>query len=203
MQFVTPYKTLKHCEPPLREKSHADIPQTTLAQRKRGVIHALARTQSNGSRTTVEQPQVPSFAGFHASISKPVEKSKAYYHMTYPDPPNKTVLNDVMCKLAIAIEEKNMPFALLVGDQPVYVHLVDLKSANATNISKILPFMGPFHIQLFSYHSYMLSTSVSKVQASQMFWLQLELLQLVRLIRLSGENTTNVPFAVYASCMRH
>ena len=148
MQFVTPYKTLKHCEPPLREKAQADIPQTTLAQRKRGVIHALARTQSNGSRTTVEQPQVPSFAGFHASISKPVEKSKAYYHMTYPDPPNKTVLNDVMCKLAIAIEEKNMPFALLVGDQPVYVHLVDLKSENATNFGKILPFMGPFHIQL-------------------------------------------------------
>ena len=52
-----------------------------------------------------------------ALISAPV---KAYYFMTYPEPTKKPVLNDVMMKIKKAIQRKSMPFAVVVGDQPVY-----------------------------------------------------------------------------------
>jgi hypothetical protein len=39
-------------------------------------------------------------------ISAPVEKSKAYYFMTYPEPPKKPVFHDVMMKIEKAIKKK-------------------------------------------------------------------------------------------------
>ena len=41
-----------------------------------------------------------------------------------------------------------MPFAIIVGDHPVYMLMLELKSENYELFSKILPFMGPFHIQM-------------------------------------------------------
>ena len=58
-----------------------------IAQRKRNAIHALVRTDAAGERPTAA---VPGFAGFQALISAPVEQSKAYYFMTYPEPHQKT-----------------------------------------------------------------------------------------------------------------
>jgi len=60
-------------------------------------------------------------------MSNADEKSRAIYHMTYANPPSKTIVNDVMCKLAELIEEKSMPFAVIVGDHPVYVLMLELK----------------------------------------------------------------------------
>jgi len=95
-----------------------------------------------------EEQTVPGFSGFHARTSNAEEKSRPIYHMTYPNPPSKTILNGVMCKLAKSIEEKKMPFAIIVGDHPVYVLMLELKSENEELFSEILPFMGPFHIQM-------------------------------------------------------
>ena len=80
-------------------------------------------------------------------MSNGEEKSRPIYHMTYPNPPSKTILNDVMCKLTKSMEEK-MPFAIIVGYRPVYLLMLELKSENEELFSKILPFMGPFHIQM-------------------------------------------------------
>ena len=55
--------------------------------------------------------------GFQALISALVEKSKAYYFVIYPEPPKKSVLNDVMMKM---IKAK-------AGNQPVYTLLVEIK----------------------------------------------------------------------------
>ena len=60
------------------------------------------------------------FSAFQAMISPPVAKSKVYYFMTYPEPPNKSILNDVMLKVYKAVEKKHRRFAVVVGDQPVY-----------------------------------------------------------------------------------
>ncbi len=68
--------------------------------------------------------------------------------MTYPNPPSKTILYDVMCKLARAVKDKKMPFAIIVGDHPVYELLLELKSENSKLFSNILPFMEPFHIKM-------------------------------------------------------
>ena len=42
---------------------------------------------------------------------------------------------------------KSVPFVLLVGDQPVYALIVLLKYENQELFYRILPLLGPFHIQ--------------------------------------------------------
>ena len=150
MQQITPYKTVKRGEPPVRKEPdrNEDNTSDTCAQRTRSVIHALARAQPDKARPKPEDQTVPGFSGFHAKMSQPVEKSRAIYHITYPDPPSKTILYDVMSNLAKSINEKKMPFAIIVGDHPVYVLMLSLKSENPTQFGKILPFMGPFHIEM-------------------------------------------------------
>jgi len=145
---VNPYKTVKRGEPPLRKQPTDNRPPPdTAAPRTRGVIHTLARAQDDRTRPKPEEQTVPGFSGFHARMSNGEEKSRPIYHMTYPNPPSKTILNDVMCKLTKSMEEK-MPFAIIVGYRPVYLLMLELKSENEELFSKILPFMGPFHIQM-------------------------------------------------------
>ncbi|XP_071094997.1 protein crumbs-like [Haliotis cracherodii] len=149
MQNIDPYKTIKRGEPPIRaETENNSILFDTSTQRTRGVIHALSRAQDDLSRPKPEEQQVPGYKGFHANMSQPQEKSRAIYYMTYSDPPSKTILYDVMCKLAKSINEKKMPFAIIVGDYPVYLLLLELKSEKAVQFSIILPFIAPFHIQM-------------------------------------------------------
>lgn len=107
-------------------------------QRIHGVIHAMARAQVDRGRPKPEEQTVPGFSGFHANMSKPDEKSRAIYHMTYLNPPSKTMLYNAMCKLAKSIEEKKLPFAIIVGDHPVYVLIMlGLKCENAVLFSNI------------------------------------------------------------------
>ena len=73
--------------------------------------------------------------------------------MTYPDPPKKPVLNDIMMKIVKAIQRKNMPFAVVVGDQPVYTLLVEVKNEHPQEYDKIIPFLGPFHTQSCMTHA--------------------------------------------------
>ena len=149
MQRVEPYKTVKRGEPPIRVVAdHQISPPDTSTQRMRGVIHAMARAGDDRSRPKPEEQTVPGFSGFHANMSEPDDRSRAIYHMTYPNPPSKTVLYDVMHKLAKAVKGKKMPFAIIVGDHPVYALMLELKSENPQLFSDILPFMGPFHIQM-------------------------------------------------------
>jgi len=105
------------------------------------------RADTDGERPAANDQRVPSFAGFHALISDPVKRCKAYYFMTYPEPPKKPVLNDVMLKVKGAMERKRMPFAVVVGDQPVYTLLVEIKSEHPPEYKNIIPFLGPLHTQ--------------------------------------------------------
>ena len=57
--------------------------------------------------------------------------------MTYPEPPNKSIFNDVMLKVYKAIEKKHRPFAVVVGDQPVYELPADIKNNYAENVKDI------------------------------------------------------------------
>ena len=106
------------------------------------MIHVLARANESHTRPAVDEQCVPALSGFCAEMEGPVEKSRALFHMTYPNPPNKTIINDVMFKLAKSIQEKNMPFAVITGDHPVYVLILELKSENSAFFNKIL------HIQM-------------------------------------------------------
>ena len=67
--------------------------------------------------------------------------------MSYNQPPNKTVVHDIMVKLSTIITTKRMPFAFLAGDLPVYVLITLLKAENPDRFRDIVPFLGPFHTQ--------------------------------------------------------
>ena len=68
--------------------------------------------------------------------------------MTYSVPPTKSILHDVMTKMNQAIIQKDMPFAILVGDMPVYRMILDIKSEHMDTFQNIIPFLGPFHMHL-------------------------------------------------------
>ena len=146
MQTHGRYITSKRGEPPVSNRIQAYVGSTE-PHRKRCAIHALARADVTGERPDATNQKVPGFAGFQALISAPVEKSKAYYFMTYPEPPKKPVLSDVMMKIKKAIQRKSMPFAVVVCDQPVYTLLVEIKNEHPQEYEKSIPFLGPFHTQ--------------------------------------------------------
>lgn len=142
---IEPYKTVKRVSPQIQ--SPIDItPQDTKQQKKRAAIHALVRLNDDGSSIPSELQQTGAFAGFQASVQHTVVKSKPYYFLTFPKPPYKSVVNEVMKRMVAAAERKCMPFILLVGDQPVYALIVQLKSENPEAFNIIVPFLGPFHI---------------------------------------------------------
>ena len=87
MQAVTPYKTIKRGEPPVRPEP-ATFSASTEPQRKRSIIHALARMNTNGDRPDVTEQIIPSYNGFHAGLNSEQEKSQAYFHMSYSQPPS-------------------------------------------------------------------------------------------------------------------
>jgi len=67
--------------------------------------------------------------------------------MSYNQPPNKSVVNDIMDKLSTIIVSKQRPFAFLVRDHPVYVLISSLKAKSETKYRDIVPLLGPFHTQ--------------------------------------------------------
>ena len=140
------YITRKQGEPVVCDRVQLKLRSTEI-QRKRFLIHALVRANNAGKRPLLVDQMIPSFFGFQAFISPSVGKSKTYFFMTYPDPPKKSVLNDVLVKAKSAIERKQMPFAVVVGDQPVYKLLVEIKSEHPDKFKQIIPFLGPFHAQ--------------------------------------------------------
>ena len=86
--------------------------------------------------------------GFNYVISNPQVKSKTFYHLTFPKHPDKSTVNQSMQKCKEIAEFKNMPFIQLVGDQPVFTLISEVKYENPIKYEKILPVLGSFHIQL-------------------------------------------------------
>ena len=86
------------------------------------------------------------FAVFQAYVQCTVVKNKPYYFLTFLQPPSKSVVHEVMCRMVATAEMKSMPFIQVVGDQPVYALIVQLKYENPDAFHVILPFLGPFHI---------------------------------------------------------
>ena len=145
LEKVPPYKTVNNSEPPVRRAPATTLPKIE-TQRNRDVLHTLVRTNVDGSRPSVTSQATAMFNGFQSCITPLMQKSKPYYHLTYPVPPSKSVCYDVMLKLSHAIEAKNRPFAFLVGDFPTFLLFLKLKSENGVLFAKIIPHLGPFHM---------------------------------------------------------
>jgi len=68
---------------------------TTQPQRKRSITHSLARVNDNGDRPTVSKQTVPAYNGLHAGLHMHQGKSTAYFHTSYNQLPNNSVVKDV------------------------------------------------------------------------------------------------------------
>ena len=144
-QYIVP--TGAGREPLAREVVNVDE-NGTRPQRIRSVVHSLARVCENGSRPSPEDQRVPSYSGLQSCIQDKVNKSKPYYHTTYNEPPKKSVVNDIMCKLKNSMVEKSMPYSFLVGDLPTYKLILELKVENSEKYKDIIPTLGAFHQQM-------------------------------------------------------
>ncbi len=132
VQAVTPYKTTKP----------AAFSASTEPQRKGSIIHALAR--ANSDHPDAAEQTIPSYNGLHAGLSLEQGKSKAYFHMSYNQPPSKSVVDDIMDKLTAIIATKRMPFAFLVGIFQCISSLLCLKLRTLASIVTSCHFLVPF-----------------------------------------------------------
>ena len=73
-------------------------------------------------------------------ISPSVEQGILFDDVSRPT--KKYVINDDLLK--DVLKNKNMPFAVVVGDQPVYTLIVEIKNENPEKFDKVIPFLGPF-----------------------------------------------------------
>ena len=144
---VTPYKTTTVGVPPIREEIEVSACSTDPI-RQEEMIHTLAKIDASYENIEPNDQEIGSFSGFQSTIRSAAPKSKPYYYLTLPKPPHKSVVNEVMNRMVEVAEEKNMPFIQLVGDQPVYTLIVQLRNENNLKFKKILPILGPFHCQL-------------------------------------------------------
>ena len=137
-------------------RAEVDIaPGSTASMRSRMMAHAIVRNASidededeDSNYMNPDEQDIPSFTGFMNSIMPFDEKSKAYYFLSLPESPTKAVVYTCLLKAAAASEAKNMPFIQVIGDQPVYAFIVELKNENPEKFKRILPVLGSFHIQM-------------------------------------------------------
>ena len=149
---VKPYKTVERGNPkPLRVETEDTYNNET--QRHRMFGHALLRhsysidSNFREPQTTQTQP-IGSYSGFQYSLSPEVEKCKTYFHTSFPKPPDKCTVSTVMDDCVKIAEEKNMPFVQLVGDQPVYSLITEVKAEHPVKYAKVIPILGAFHIEM-------------------------------------------------------
>ena len=64
MQAVTPSRTIQRGEPPTRPMP-ATFSSSTEPQRKRNIMHALARADVKGDHPGAAKQSIPSYNGFH------------------------------------------------------------------------------------------------------------------------------------------
>lgn len=143
---INPYRTMRPGLPPIREQINTD--EIGLGkQRNRMMIHTILRLDETLDCVEPSDQNIASYRGCQANIRPICSRSKAYYFCTLPQPPNKTVVHEVMTRTLEVAVQKRMPFVLLTGDQPVYTLMVQLKNENEGKFKKIIPFLGPFHQQ--------------------------------------------------------
>ena len=109
---VQPYRcpSGSKSEPPADDIVDASI-NGMASQRVHSVIHKLSRTDNNGARPTPVEQCVPAYSRAQSCRHPPLNRRKPYYHSTYNEPPNKSVLYIIMIKLLAAMQEKSIPFA--------------------------------------------------------------------------------------------
>ena len=137
------YQSRKRGNPEGNLQFNVRLTTDASVQRRRMFLHALIRS----SGVNRIPPADPSYSGFYTSLTKPLTKHKAYYHGTLPNPPTKGVVYDIMQRCKQAAEERSMQFIQVIGDQPVYALIAEVKNENQGDFENILPVLVGFHTQ--------------------------------------------------------
>ena len=137
---VRPYKTIKKGVPPLR-KNFNIAPNPTKPMQVEQMMHFILRPGNEHEPVPPKEQTISSFAGFQARIQSKPQKSKPYYFLTLPTTAHKSEVHEVMPRLADAVKERRMPFLQLVGNQPVYALISQLRNENSKAFEKILPIL--------------------------------------------------------------
>ena len=162
-------------------------------------MHVLARLDIAGKNMPPDEQKVGSFTGFQANTHEIVVKSTAYYFLTFPKPPQKSVVHEVICRMVAIAELKSMPFIQLVDDQPVYTLIVQLKNENPKKFKLNLPFLGPFHT-----HTSLISAIYKLFHGSGLseILVAADITQKVQLIKHFVANTTTEAYGASHLCSR-
>lgn len=94
-------------EPPIRARVNPPM-NGTAPQCARSVIHALSRTNNDGTRPLPHEQRAPAYSGAQSCRCPPPNKSKAYFHTTYDEPPSKSVVHNIITKLVETMRKKNI-----------------------------------------------------------------------------------------------
>ena len=106
----------------------------------------LSRADNCDARPPPHEQKVPAYTGTQSCHYTPANKSKPYYHTTYPEPPSKSLMHGIMVKLVGSMNEKNIPFSFVVDDMPTHKTIVQLKAENPKLFKDIVPILGAFHL---------------------------------------------------------
>ena len=98
-------KTIQRGEPPIRPKP-TTFSSSIEQENKRSIMHALVPADVNGNRPVASEQTIHSYNGFHSSLDAEKGNSKAYFHMSYNQPPYESGVNDVIAKLSTIINTK-------------------------------------------------------------------------------------------------
>jgi len=98
MQTVIPYKITKRGELHIRPEPTTLSSSTNPSANKALFMFWLMQTEMVITLLLLSRLFLPMVHGFHASLHVDHGKSKAYFHMSYDQSPNKSVINNIMNK---------------------------------------------------------------------------------------------------------
>ena len=101
-----------------------------------------------------EIPPIGSYSRFQYSVHPKPVKSKPYFRLTFPTPPDKSTVHQARFTCKEIADYKSMPFIQLVGDQPVFTLITEIKNENKDEFKKIVPVLGSFHLEMAFMNEY-------------------------------------------------
>ena len=104
---VEAYHTHRRGNPFPHPEYNTTLHDDTRLQRNRCFGHAIVRKMA--SNTDASDQMIGAYSGFQASLEDNQDKNQAYYYFTHAQPPNKTVVNEMIQRTAEAVEYKSMP----------------------------------------------------------------------------------------------
>ena len=108
----------------------------------------MIRIENDAQSISHEDQTIGSFGGFQSLLKDAVTKSKPYYWLDFPKPPHKSVTHEVINCLLKVINNKNILFVILIGDQPVYTIIVQIRNENSDKFKKSYQFQDHFPLRL-------------------------------------------------------